>query len=245
MRIRYLKNLVKFVIPAAVLICIGFFLSQGCSGPTRHKRAQAELEKFNYIFLSYHPGAKANSSSEVVKTYIGSDSCKVCHNYEYKTWRKYFMSRFVRLRKDMRYIPGLYDLPSKYRDKADEVSLVVGGRNKIALVIRPWKVMPYQYHLNFQGKKARSWKYRPNWEMADDFRSRCGQCHLTGLDPTTFEFSELGVGCEACHGPGKRHVDKADTASLKIPKGNEACLRCHFQRLKHINKFEFSGKFHK
>ncbi len=50
-----------------------------------------------------------------------------------------------------------------------------------------------------------------NWNFA------CGDCHTTnlkkGYDPekNSFEptWSELDVGCEACHGPGSRHVDWA------------------------------------
>jgi predicted CXXCH cytochrome family protein len=47
---------------------------------------------------------------------------------------------------------------------------------------------------------------------------RCADCHSTavrkGYDAATDRFttsrSEISVGCEACHGPGERHVDWAD-----------------------------------
>lgn len=51
-----------------------------------------------------------------------------------------------------------------------------------------------------------------NWNF------RCADCHSTavrkGYDPATDRFtttrSEISVGCEACHGPGERHVQWAD-----------------------------------
>lgn len=50
------------------------------------------------------------------------------------------------------------------------------------------------------------------------WNSRCATCHATdfhaGYDPATRRFSstqsEIGVGCEACHGPGAAHRDWAE-----------------------------------
>jgi hypothetical protein len=43
----------------------------------------------------------------------------------------------------------------------------------------------------------------------------CGECHVTGFEKNydaegnrfATRWSELGVGCEACHGPGSAHVE--------------------------------------
>ena len=53
--------------------------------------------------------------------------------------------------------------------------------------------------------------------LEQNWNSMCADCHATnlrkGYDPGTREFhttwSELGVGCEACHGPGSAHVEAA------------------------------------
>lgn len=58
----------------------------------------------------------------------------------------------------------------------------------------------------------------------------CAPCHTTGLvvgyDPEADTFSttwhELGVGCEACHGPGSAHGDEGAPSP-----GGEACAACH------------------
>lgn len=56
-----------------------------------------------------------------------------------------------------------------------------------------------------------------------NWNARCAACHATGYSATyqptsdTYEstWSEIGVGCESCHGPGQAHLDWADD----LPEG--------------------------
>jgi predicted CXXCH cytochrome family protein len=65
-----------------------------------------------------------------------------------------------------------------------------------------------------------------NWE------TMCADCHSTGLtshyilaeDRFDTHWSELNVACEACHGPGARHVDWANGKIMAADKG----LDIHF-----------------
>src|SRR5262249_32715280 len=59
----------------------------------------------------------------------------------------------------------------------------------------------------------------------------CAECHSTNLkknyraadDRYETTWSELNVACEACHGPGSRHVEWARAAKGKPPRSpNEA-----------------------
>ncbi len=62
-----------------------------------------------------------------------------------------------------------------------------------------------------------------NWNL------QCAECHSTGLSKgydaasntyrTTWQ--ELNVSCEACHGPGARHVGWAKTATRPYPAGDD------------------------
>jgi len=60
-------------------------------------------------------------------------------------------------------------------------------------------------------------KHLQNWN------SRCAQCHSTsvskGYDPIRHRynttFSEVNVACEACHGPGKKHVTLVQAGAYK------------------------------
>jgi len=83
-----------------------------------------------------------------------------------------------------------------------------------------------------------------------NWQARCATCHQTGFDKG-FDFpsrtykshwAELTVGCEACHGPGKAHVDWAKKPegedpykALPLGPGHQAqeidvCGPCHSRR---------------
>jgi hypothetical protein len=71
---------------------------------------------------------------------------------------------------------------------------------------------------------------------------QCWSCHVTGANqpggPTTPKESAglQNVQCEACHGPGKKHVENpAKVKPVKVP-GPEVCLTCH-------NEEQSEGRF--
>ena len=98
----------------------------------------------------------------------------------------------------------------------------------------------------------------------------CAECHATGLrrnwDTTTAEYRtswhRLDVGCQACHGPGSRHVTWADAArrdstmpppdsayglEVQLPARDarveiETCARCHARRAPLGDGFEHRNR---
>jgi len=113
-----------------------------------------------------------------------------------------------------------------------------------------------------------------NWKSEHlNWNYMCADCHSTGLDrgydlktdtySTTWE--EMTIGCEACHGPAKAHVDWAER-----PKGDDpfavnvraevvpgvgrptmaaleldvnTCARCHSRRVALDESFDHNGSF--
>jgi Tfp pilus assembly protein PilF len=90
---------------------------------------------------------------------------------------------------------------------------------------------------------------------AQNWNGMCAECHSTNLiknyDPETKTFdttwSEIDVSCEACHGPGSRHVEWAelppmarpllenyglviDTGDISARQQVELCAPCHSRR---------------
>jgi len=69
----------------------------------------------------------------------------------------------------------------------------------------------------------------------------CGACHTTGYDPDGITvdaagdpvagiigaWSEPGVRCEACHGPGSRHAADPLLELAHVDRSAELCGRCH------------------
>lgn len=68
----------------------------------------------------------------------------------------------------------------------------------------------------------------------------CGSCHTTGYnhDPNTNqdgmpglvgEWSEPGIQCEECHGPGSLHVEEPIRVNMLRDRAAEACGDCHYR----------------
>ena len=97
------------------------------------------------------------------------------------------------------------------------------------------------------------WLYWTN--AAQNWNGMCAQCHSTNLeknyDPKSDTYnttwSDVDVGCEACHGPGSRHVDWAQIPDMARPQVTnfelvqktsdissvehvELCAPCHSRR---------------
>jgi hypothetical protein len=64
----------------------------------------------------------------------------------------------------------------------------------------------------------------------------CGTCHNTGYSPGGNQddlpgiigtWSEPGVMCEECHGPGGLHIQNPQGVQMMIDRDAETCTRCH------------------
>ena len=71
---------------------------------------------------------------------------------------------------------------------------------------------------------------------AIDAAERCFGCHTTGYSVSRGTVDEPGIGCEACHGPGKRHNESpkqkgllAVPSTLPLDRANMVCGQCHSQ----------------
>lgn len=73
---------------------------------------------------------------------------------------------------------------------------------------------------------------------SQNWNSVCADCHSTNLrkryDPATDAYatvwSEINVGCEACHGPGSQHVQAPQQPYGKAAGAMETCAQCHSRR---------------
>lgn len=110
------------------------------------------------------------------------------------------------------------------------------------------------YHLYpDQSSDSKDWLYWTN--AGQNWNGMCAECHSTNLkknydldsDAYRTTWSDIDVGCEACHGPGSRHVAWAEmpemgrprvenaelsvkTSGLKSRKLVELCAPCHSRR---------------
>ena len=164
------------------------------------------------------------------KTFVGSDTCKMCHLEHYDSWKMTLHSRGLQdalenrdailvdlneqtirqsLAKsdDVLYVP-----PDKiYVPKAEEIQYTMGSQWKQFFLVKKageLYVAPVRYDIETHAWDA---YYEGNWDKRP-WIPKCGGCHATGVDIENNTFKEPGVACEACHGKGSWHAALPKTA---------------------------------
>jgi hypothetical protein len=141
-------------------------------------------------------------------TFASSEACKKCHERTYLEWRTSLHSRMMRDAKlDSEAIIGDFETPSDVRTfTKKDVDYTLGSQWKQQYLEKEGQdliVFPAQYNVTTGEWKA----YFPDEPDKRDWFKECAGCHATGLDPEKKTFVEMGIGCEACHGPGSNHVE--------------------------------------
>lgn len=128
-----------------------------------------------------------------------------------------------------------------------------GGRMQAFSVA--WDVPGKRWFFLYPGKKIPPSDWLHWTRNSQNWNGMCAECHSTnlvkGFDPKTNTFnttwSEVDVSCEACHGPGSRHVAWADvppmgrarienfglvmkTSGITNRELVELCAPCHSRR---------------
>jgi hypothetical protein len=183
-------------------------------------------------------------------TFVGSETCKRCHERTFLEWKTSLHSRMMR---DARLDPlaniGDFESPSDVRDfgKSD-VDFTLGSQWKQQYLKKEGDdliVLPAQYNV-FSGE----WKaYFPKEPAKRQWFGECAGCHATGVDPEKKTFVEMGVACEACHGPGSNHVEAVpgyeiptiiQASRLTPALAAQICGSCHTRGRDKSEKYAYS-----
>lgn len=178
------------------------------------------------------------SASQQGANYVGSDKCQKCHQKLHKEWKQTLHSQMIKdVSKQPTAVVGDFDSPSDVRTfTRDQVLYTIGNQWKQRYITRiddEFYILPAQYNLEtgeWAAYHPDNWKERP-------WLKKCGGCHVTGLNYAQRTFAEPAVGCEACHGPGSKHVDEEDPnkfaetitnpANLPVGLQVQVCGSCH------------------
>ncbi len=196
-------------------------------------------------------------------TYVGADKCKQCHKDIYEGWKstmhpyKFQQATPANIvgdfsRNNSFEIDGktttMFEKNREYfitttgpddKEHTYKIGYVIGGFWKQLYVTEfsngELHILPAMWIVESQ-----SWKERKNWSKAI-YQYSCSGCHNTGTQinfdksSETFKttWGDLGVACEACHGPGSNHLnaeedDKFSTIvnPAKIPDPRRAVMVC-------------------
>jgi len=94
------------------------------------------------------------------------------------------------------------------------------------------------------------WLYWTN--NAQNWNAMCAECHSTDLkknydlktDTYTTTWSEISVGCEACHGPGSAHIQWANLPEMGRPEVENHALAVKTQALTSRQQVELCAPCH-
>ncbi|MFV1977733.1 MAG: multiheme c-type cytochrome [Myxococcota bacterium] len=169
----------------------------------------------------------------MAQSYVGSDTCKQCHEDKYNDFSASGHPYKLHTAADARSWP--IPLPTGY--DWDDISYVIGGYG--------WKVRYMNaegYIITDSGGAPGNNQYNPATGQWADYHAgevkpyNCGSCHTTGFSPTgnqgdlpgiegTWAFE--GIQCEACHAQGPHHVTDPSSANIVVDRSSAACNSCH------------------
>jgi hypothetical protein len=138
---------------------------------------------------------------------------------------------------DITYVIGGYGWKARFIDKD---GYIITGSDENATT---------QYNLyNANLGVGPGWSAYHAGELQKPYN--CGACHTTGYRPEGNQdglpgligtWSEPGVQCEACHGPGENHVNKPYGVAMTVDRSAELCGECHARGT--VEAIDASGGF--
>jgi hypothetical protein len=196
------------------------------------------------------------NQSYAQSTYVGSNTCKTCHNGQHSDWNTSghpYKIQKLQNGQGPQYPPSLtatynfgpslsYTIqPGVPRPPKgftwETVGFVMGGYHSNARFLDTlgYLILGDTAQYNIPTNK---WvRYVQSAPGSAPYTYACYKCHTTGPSQTkTTEFekypgiegswAEYGVGCEACHGPGSAHISNP-TGVKPSKEGYETCNNCH------------------
>jgi len=208
------------------------------------------------------PAGEAAAVAEAVgvppPTYTGAEACAECHQELYDVFTQsghpYKLSKVVDSQPPEYPFTELAGPPEGYT--WDDISYVIGGYNwKARFIDQDGYIITGDEDATTQYNF-----YNPELDMGDNWVGyhagevekpyNCGTCHTTAYSPEGNQdelpgmigtWTEGGVWCEECHGPGSAHVEYPRSYSMDIDRDGEACGDCHFRGA--IEVVDASGGF--
>lgn len=185
-------------------------------------------------------GFHRQAASRIDK-YAGSAKCGSCHADVYKKWE---LTPHARMARDPKSSPEsvLGDFTNNPPFQRKDVVYVLGSRWTQRYVVE--KNGRYFVKAPIWSITGKSWD-RSYW-VDKPWDLFCEGCHTTGFESKgEAKFAELGIGCEACHGPGKAHADAGGSghiinpAKLTSERREMICQSCHTSGHDASGQFKF------
>ncbi len=195
-------------------------------------------------------GTAAYAQDAATPQYIGSAACAECHTDISEVFMKsghpYKLNKVVDGQPPVYPFTEVLEVPQGYT--WDDISYVIGGYNWKArfidkegyIITGPEGDEPYGAQYNFANPVVGNDPHWVPYHQGEKKPYTCGTCHTTGYwnDPDTHQdglpgligtWTEPGIMCEECHGPGSLHAGNPQLVKPKVDRSSELCGKCHYR----------------
>lgn len=204
----------------------------------------------SYLYRVFVPASQAANFYRLVNdgrtqaAYVGSKTCAQCHADKYQEFiesgHPFKLNKVVNGEPPKYFSDGKVNVPDTPAGWTwDDVSWVIGGALwKARWIDNDGYIVTgdaVQYNL-----ANGSWVAYHASDPVGTKPYNCGSCHTTGwvsiedggvhqdgLPGMWGSFAEPGIGCEACHGPGGRHVATLSKTEIVKDTSSALCGKCH------------------
>jgi hypothetical protein len=131
--------------------------------------------------------------------YVGSQACLACHAEKYSTWKTSNHANTVVPIINTTSLPlDISKAPANLQPELQKATYIVANSIFIARdpATQHYKTLGVTYD-----KAAKV--YRPSI-FSLDWTTTCSGCHTTNMNTPNLTWGEAGIGCEACHGLGRK-----------------------------------------
>ena len=176
-------------------------------------------------------------------TYIGSEDCIVCHSDTHPA--------MVAAHAKTLHHSAMADAVKNPKSVVADFKTSPFPKAQVRYVLGTGKVYQNYLDKNLKLLPGKWDSLQKKWVKIEsvDGATQCVGCHVTNFNPTKKTWTEMGVGCESCHGPGSAHSDSQeakDITNLKLlnaKKLNMVCGHCHANGTDLTGKLAFSPTF--
>lgn len=181
-----------------------------------------------FFFIALCSSVWAVDASE----YATSEGCRECHPEIYRQWKMTSHARMLRsAKKDPSSILA-DDFSDEIPFTKDDIEFTLGShwiQKYLTRIDGELYILPKFWNIgegDWEPYSIWNWRSRP-------YSRHCNWCHSVGYDTKTKSYVEESIGCEACHGPGKKHADSGEAKDIlnpaKLPKmrADMICESCH------------------
>ncbi|MEG1968711.1 MAG: multiheme c-type cytochrome [Burkholderiaceae bacterium] len=188
--------------------------------------------------------------------FVGSDKCGTCHTQEFASWKDTYHNKMVRPTREGMLKDALDGWAKDAKGNAgptkgnvdgkpypyDDVVMVVGSKWKQRYLVKNAATGNHQFLDKQWNRYLKIWEGYGN---NNDWETNCATCHATGYKVTAYDpanpaaqkssMSEKNTGCEACHGPGSKHVASTGKVPMFNPgkaskaEADKVCGYCHIR----------------